>query len=637
MNFNFLVEDLRITSTANGKLTGLKVVFSPLLHVKGIKSSYAEFTSLPSGVANNTTKALQVLLDAGANVVGRTTLNEISFGLGAGSGAPASPLELQERVGISGTGAALALSVALGRADVAIGIDHIVGLRAQAAQSGLYCCRVSQQQKAALLGDHVSVAGELDSLAWACKDPATFLSVGRCLLPRGSETGDLLMVVVANEMFSACETFEAEVGVQAAMDGIRTWAATSGQADLLSYLRQFVPATDYFMTQEEKEGGLVLRGIRRAAETLLLSQFQQEHAHLRSNGQLPFPEIQDLLSQSDVSPRASFFIIFVCASANIRCCRGGPAPVGQQVQGHAPEAHHCHPDHAWLPSPNRLESFTEEERKEWQAYEQCVVTLNSLATLAGFAQVVIPVPISEGSWGSISLLGLASTELQLVKMAAQLGPLIAKRSKQIAVDLLKEATAAPAREAEGESGAEHGKNGAQEARGPLNSETQPSKREKQATTPTAPGLTPPARIKAEEFKELGNTAFKQGRYHDAVRQYTSAIDTYPKDSIYLSNRAAALLKLMKFEEAEADCSEALRLALSVKPLLRRAVARRALQKFDEAEKDLKWALQLEPNNRQAKLELKDLQASKQSLEEESSTTVVTLNGSGAPAQEDLFL
>ena len=68
----------------------------------------------------------------------------------------------------------------------------------------------------------------------------------------------------------------------------------------------------------------------------------------------------------------------------------------------------------------------------------------------------------------------------------------------------------------------------------------------------------------------------------------------------------ALIKMFRFEQAEDDCSVVLERFSSptvvgekdrVKALLRRATARDALQKYDEAEKDLKEVLRLEPGQR----------------------------------------
>lgn len=64
--------------------------------------------------------------------------------------------------------------------------------------------------------------------------------------------------------------------------------------------------------------------------------------------------------------------------------------------------------------------------------------------------------------------------------------------------------------------------------------------------------------------------------------YTEALKLDPKNAVYYSNRAMAYLKMLMFEEAEADCDRALRLDLTAKTLLRRATSRIQLGKLQAA-------------------------------------------------------
>lgn len=75
---------------------------------------------------------------------------------------------------------------------------------------------------------------------------------------------------------------------------------------------------------------------------------------------------------------------------------------------------------------------------------------------------------------------------------------------------------------------------------------------------------------ANRHKERGNQAFRSGRHDEAVRCYSRAIEALPTEPTFYSNRAAALLKLMRFAEAKADCDRALELGkdFNVKTLLR---------------------------------------------------------------------
>ncbi|KAI9449906.1 hypothetical protein BJY52DRAFT_1305637 [Lactarius psammicola] len=109
---------------------------------------------------------------------------------------------------------------------------------------------------------------------------------------------------------------------------------------------------------------------------------------------------------------------------------------------------------------------------------------------------------------------------------------------------------------------------------------------------------------AATSKEKGNAAFKAGDYPAAIGHYTAATIADPSDPTYFLNRAAAYLKLSKYEDAERDCTAVLNLSnKNVKAFFRRAQARVSLQKLGEAHNDLQWALKIEPNNDAVKAEL----------------------------------
>ncbi len=44
------------------------------------------------------------------------------------------------------------------------------------------------------------------------------------------------------------------------------------------------------------------------------------------------------------------------------------------------------------------------------------------------------------------------------------------------------------------------------------------------------------KVQAETFKSQGNEAFKNGKWKEAVTEYTKAIELDPDDKIYYSNR-----------------------------------------------------------------------------------------------------
>jgi len=113
-------------------------------------------------------------------------------------------------------------------------------------------------------------------------------------------------------------------------------------------------------------------------------------------------------------------------------------------------------------------------------------------------------------------------------------------------------------------------------------------------------------VKAEREKEVGNKAFKEGRYKEAIEAYSRAHTTEPEMAHYQLNIAAAHLKLSSWFEAEEACTKSLNLHRSEKGFWRRSKARQMLGKRKEAIQDLKEILKLQPNNVEALSELETL-------------------------------
>ena len=117
----------------------------------------------------------------------------------------------------------------------------------------------------------------------------------------------------------------------------------------------------------------------------------------------------------------------------------------------------------------------------------------------------------------------------------------------------------------------------------------------------------PPKLPGDEEKVKGNQAYAAGKYDQAIHWYTKALEkkTLP---VYLANRALVYLKMGQMEDVEKDCTEALKLDNKyVKAYLRRAKARMILGSFLEAALDYEEALKLEPSNREARDEMKNMQ------------------------------
>lgn len=127
---------------------------------------------------------------------------------------------------------------------------------------------------------------------------------------------------------------------------------------------------------------------------------------------------------------------------------------------------------------------------------------------------------------------------------------------------------------------------------------------------------------AGKKKEEGNALFKAGKYLRASKRYEKAIKYIDYDTSFSEeekaqskvlkitcnlNSAACKLKLKDYKQAEKLCTKVLELeSTNVKALYRRAQAYMNMADLDLAEFDIKKALEIDPNNRDVKLEYKAL-------------------------------
>ena len=85
----------------------------------------------------------------------------------------------------------------------------------------------------------------------------------------------------------------------------------------------------------------------------------------------------------------------------------------------------------------------------------------------------------------------------------------------------------------------------------------------------------PAGTPADAEKELGNKAFSDGRYTEALEHYSKAIEmsTESPNHVYYSNRAQVYIVLTKYQNAIEDCDKSLQIdANFIKSFYRKTTA-----------------------------------------------------------------
>ncbi|KAJ8411293.1 hypothetical protein AAFF_G00172990 [Aldrovandia affinis] len=126
-------------------------------------------------------------------------------------------------------------------------------------------------------------------------------------------------------------------------------------------------------------------------------------------------------------------------------------------------------------------------------------------------------------------------------------------------------------------------------------------------------------------KEKGNQLFKEGKYDDAAECYTRGMNADPYNPVLPTNRATCFFRLKKYAVAESDCNLAIALDRNyVKAYGRRGAARFALHSLESALEDYEMVLKLDPENLDAKNEVRKVKqalSSQEAKADEKETTV----------------
>eukprot|EP01088_Endostelium_zonatum_P019005 TRINITY_DN635_c0_g1_i1.p1 TRINITY_DN635_c0_g1~~TRINITY_DN635_c0_g1_i1.p1 ORF type:complete len:584 (+),score=193.96 TRINITY_DN635_c0_g1_i1:81-1832(+) len=103
--------------------------------------------------------------------------------------------------------------------------------------------------------------------------------------------------------------------------------------------------------------------------------------------------------------------------------------------------------------------------------------------------------------------------------------------------------------------------------------------------------------KAEEAKEKGNEAFKNGQNVEAIGFYTEAIKRDPSKQVYYSNRAAAYTRVGEYKMAENDCDKCLELDPNfVKAYSRKGTVQFLMKQYHKALETYDKGLKLDAEN-----------------------------------------
>ncbi|HEX7968752.1 MAG TPA: amidase [Stellaceae bacterium] len=383
----FVPHDLRapLRGSGSGPLAGLTVAVKDMYDIAGERTGGGSPEWLAAQApARTTASAVRRLLEAGADVIGKTVCDEFFFsvtGANAHYGTPANARAPGRLPGGSSSGSAAA--VGAGACDLALGSDTGGSVRVPAALNGIYGIRPTHGRVD--LAGAMAMAPSFDTAGWFAAGPGLLRKAGAVLLDDASERAPARRLLVAADAFAQAD-------------------GTLGDV-LRGFLRRaeaMLPATEEITVSA---GGFdawraAFRAIQGREIWAIYGRWIE--AHRPNLGPGVRERIAYAATVTEADARAAHAVMAE-ARARIRgLLLPGTVMALPTVPSIAP------------PVATRPEML--------DAFRTRVMALTSVAGLAGLPQVTIPAGSVEGCPAGLSLIGWPGADEELLDLAVALGP-----------------------------------------------------------------------------------------------------------------------------------------------------------------------------------------------------------------------
>ncbi|WIA17271.1 hypothetical protein OEZ85_014143 [Tetradesmus obliquus] len=496
--------------------------------------------------------------------------------------------------------------------------------RSSDSSSGIGAAAGAGSWRSSRSGSGSSSGGGGEPLGFVAAEVGQLCRVSSCLGVPGAANlrHEVTQVVVAEDLFQLCEV-EMSPGILAVKRAVLVWAGNeqAGSVQLMQFLEANTHNWRRLQLPEAPQSGPqlppVLRAITRAAQLLYHSDLAQRYlpavqeavaaaantaADQPDGDEQQQQQLQQVLGELDPMVLDALRSGAAVTQAELKVAQDIAKEVQDVLKGAVKKdvvvVAPCVPS-----APPRLDAPAAVQ----QAWLARAHAFAAITALGGCPCVVLPVgKLPDGAPLGLCMFGQSRTDQRLLAVADKLMPHVQEELAKIR----QQAAAETAAEAAAKAGSAAGK-GKAGAKGAAAA----GRRSSQDIQVDAKRAE-----RAEKAKARGNEAFKAGRFMEAIKAYSEALKLHPGHPVYANNRAMAYLKVFSFEAAEADCNRALaspQLAPQdrVKALLRRGTARMHKGDLRAARSDFREVLSAEPNNRQAREELKALQQQEQDMEQ----------------------
>ena len=234
-------DDVVVAGSGKGPLAGLSFAAKDLYDVEGHVTGYGNPTWLATHeAAARTAPAVQRLLDAGADLAGKTHTDELAYSLNGENVHYGTPLNSAAPGRIpGGSSSGSASAVAGGAVDFALGSDTGGSVRVPASYCGLYGFRPSHGRIP--LDGACPLAPSFDAAGWFARDVMLLARVGEVMLGERLPAQPLPRLLIAADALAVCDPeardavrdvagrfaakFETVEEITVAPDGLAAWMA----------------------------------------------------------------------------------------------------------------------------------------------------------------------------------------------------------------------------------------------------------------------------------------------------------------------------------------------------------------------------------------------------------------------------
>jgi amidase len=384
MNWNAFTPDgqFTIAGAANGPLKGLTVAVKDIFDVAGhVTGAGNPVWAATHPVASKNAAAVDALLAAGAQIVGKTITEELAFSLVGENmhyGTPVNPHNPDCVPGGSSSGSAAA--AAAGLCDIGLGSDTAGSIRLPASFCGIWGLRPTHN--AISLAGVMPLAPSFDTVGWMTRSAQCLELTGQVLLPEDQTALD------PSEMTLHCP---ADV-----------WARCTPQiqaalAPLVDSIGDFFKAVSHepLSDRDLVEWQRVFR-VAQAGEV-----WATHHEWIQANAPVFGPGI-----------RERFEWAATLGAGEVANAKKQVSEFAKKIDAHLQGRVLCMPTVAYL-APQKGQASSDEDRTN-------ALCLLSISTMAGNPQVSMPLAKLNGKALGISLASRRHTDRALLGLARRL-------------------------------------------------------------------------------------------------------------------------------------------------------------------------------------------------------------------------